>query len=386
MRLSMPFAFALLFVVPAALSAADPKAGGPSVTVEIERSSFNPTIGDRARIVAAFPAAGRATVLVVDRDGYPVRTLAADREVGVRQGFEWDGRDAAGAVVTDEAYSLKIDWRGGGKTAAYFPANQVFPMTSVPVQYYDRRGATLAYELPAPSRIHIQAGTAVKDPKTGVPVGPVMKTVVNREPRDGGRIAEHWNGLDESGFIYVPDLPNFVISVAATRLPEGSIIAFGNASRNFLEVAAARGANARSLFTYTAGAHAHHAGLPSLGDTSPPLALVAEGAVWSESDRAWVVRGAGVRLRLTLGGPAGPPFARQPGKIHRFVNAKLVGTAPAMPQPGTIDIPASRLAPGVNTISVNWQSDYGAVAANSIRVRIDPTASRGAATAKGGSR
>ncbi|HYC92293.1 MAG TPA: FlgD immunoglobulin-like domain containing protein [Thermoanaerobaculia bacterium] len=339
--------------------------------VSIDRGVMNPAIGDSVRISAAFPRTGRATVAIVDRDGVIVRTLA--NEADVRAGkneFVWNGRDASGEVVPDEAYSLKIDWTGDGVRAWYFPANRAFEMKSVPIKYYDRRGGTLAFDLPSPSRVHVQAGAAVM--KNGTAEGPVMKTVVNREPRVAGSIAEHWNGLDESGTTYVPDLPHFVIAVAATPLAENSIITTGNRQRTFVELAAARGEQVRSVFTFQTEGHAHHAGLPTLGDVSPGLVIEPVGGKWSEADRTWSVPAGDVKLRVTLAGPTASAFAKQPAKVHRFVDARLVGTSSADGTAElTVRIPKAKLAGTVRMVSVNWQSEYGGVAANTIRLRVN---------------
>lgn len=365
----MRLRFALFGVALCSLAALAQEARiGP---VSLDRGVINAAIGDSVRISAAFPRAGRATVAVVDRDGVIVRTLANDAEVRAgKNEFVWNGRDQSGEVVPDEAYSLKIDWTGDGVRAWYFPANRAFEVQPVPIKYYDRRSGTLAFDLPSPSRVHVQAGAAVM--KNGTAEGPVMKTVVNREPRVAGSIAEQWNGLDESGTTYVPDLPHFVIAVAATPLAENSIITTGNRQRTFVELAAARGEKLRSTFTFHAGGHAHHAGLPTLGDVSPGLVLEPVGGTWSEADRAWSVPPGDVKLRVTLAGPTASAFAKQPAKVHRFVDARLLGTSSADGAAElTVRIPKAKLAGAVRTVSVNWQSEYGGVAANTIRLRVN---------------
>ena len=306
---------------------------------------------------------------IVDRDGYAVRTLAARAPVAAgRTAWQWDGRDDGNAVVPDEAYSLKIDWQSGAASETWFPANAPAPLQSIPIRYYDRRGATLVYTLPRPSRVHIQAGSAVVDRKRGTAEGPVMKTIVNREPRVAGSIAEHWDGMDESGTIYVPDTPHFVISIAATPLPESSILTVGNHSVRFLDAAARR--RGKSLFTAAPAAHAHHAGLPVLADVSPGLTIEPVGARWSARDRAWKLDGPTLRLNVAASGPAAETFAAEPGTLFHFVNYKLAGqTKPNRPS-ATIDVAAASLRCGVNTLSVNWRSDYGAVAANSLRLIV----------------
>ncbi len=191
------------------------------------------------RISFSIGASGSLTFQILDRDGFLTRKLVS--ETPVRKGklsFEWNGRDDRGETVPDEAYSVKIDLTTGRKVNTYFPANAVGEELAVQPTYYDRRGAILAYKLPKASRVHIQAGTARIDPKTKEARGPVLKTIVNREPRVGGSIVESWAGMDEGGTIRVSDLPNFVIAIAASALPENSVIAVGNRTARFLDRAA----------------------------------------------------------------------------------------------------------------------------------------------------
>lgn len=327
-----------------------------------------------------FRTAGQATVVVLDRDGYPVRTLALQRKVEAGSArFEWDGQAPTGHVVPDEAYSFKVDWNRGRERASYFPANRIVEMRSVPPAYFDRHGGTLAYKLDAPSRVHIQAGWALKD-AAGEMNGAVMKTIADREPRVAGRIAEHWNGYDESGLIYLPDVPNFVTAIAVTPLPENSVIAFGNRKTTFLAEAARR--TGRSALTIPSSSHTHHAALTALDDHSPQLRAEPLDARWSPSERLWIVNGDTLRIRVTPSGPSAAAFLRQPAKVYRFVNQVLVGKEAAPGAFAVIEVSSKLLTDPVNQVSVNWRSDYGPVAANTLRARLE----RGAASPGGTSR
>lgn len=353
-------AFALVFLAVPAL------AGEQSVfaSVSLDRQQMNATLGHTVSVTVMLRRAGTLDVLVVDRDGFAVRQLARQSiapAAGSR--FTWDGRGSDGRVVPDEAYSFRIEWRDGKAREVYFPANAPAHMSALPTNGYFAQTATLSYTLPAPSRVHVQAGVAVKNPKTGVMEGPVMKTVVNRAPRAAGKIADQWNGLDESGTIFIPDLPDFVVAVAATPLPANSVITIGNRERTFAEAAVGR--SGKSLFTYEVHSHAHHMGLAVLDDVSPGLRIEPINATWSEQERLWITDDRTVRLKLTLTGPAATSFGRHPAKMFRFVNQKLTGATRAAQGQVTVSVPRSE----VHNFSFNWRSDYGAVAANTVRIR-----------------
>jgi hypothetical protein len=374
MRRSIPWFLVTVFAIGVAHAASQRCIG----SVKLDRASLNLVAHEVLTITVNFAKAGTASVLVVDRDGYAVRSLAKLQPVrGGPISFGWDGRDDHGQLVADEAYSLKIDWRGRGASDTYFPGNAPATMSTIPVRAYDRRTATLSYTLPQPSRVHIQAGTAVLDPKTKQLIGPVMKTIVNREPRSVGAIAEHWSGYDESSKIFVPDLENFVVAIAASPLPENSVITFGNRERRFVDTLTSRRGD--SLFTVHGG-HEHHAGLPTEDDISPALRIAPVNAAWSATDHAWIVKpGRALQLRLSAEGPTAAAFRSHPATVELFVDGRRVGK-PSKKTRDVVTLPL-RYETGVHRVSVNWNSEWGPVAANTIQIRI-----AGGDTAAGGSR
>jgi hypothetical protein len=342
-------------------------------TVSLKRETFNPKAGETVDLAVTFRKPGRASVSVVDRDGFVVRTIAVARPVQGSCSFAWDGRDDAGRIVSDEAYSFRIEWLDGKSRELWFPADRPSTPVSIPPRYFDRRSGTVAYTLPRASRVHIQAGTAVFDAQGKAIDGPVMKTIVNREPRSGGMIAEHWNGFDDRGGVFVADLEGFAIAIAAAPLADGTVIAFGNRERTFVaEVAKRHGV---SLFSHRHAASEHHGGLSTLDDVSPSLRVEPMNATWSATERAWIVRGDAVRLRLSLSGPTSAAFARQPSRIHRFINERRVGETVAVGK--IVEVPLQR-DQSVQRVSINWRSEWGPLATDTIRARrADVATSRG---------
>lgn len=333
-------------------------------TVSLTREAFNPTAGDTVDLTVIFRNAGRASVWVVDRDGFVVRTIAAARPVQRNDTFRWDGRDGSGRAVADEAYSFRIEWTDAKSRELWFPADRPSAPVSISPRYFDCRSGTLAYTLPRASRVHIQAGSAVFDAQGKAIDGPVMKTIVNREPRSGGMVAEHWSGFDDRGGVFIADLEGFAIAIAAAPLADGTVIAYGNHQRTFVaETAERRGP---SVFSRRHAASEHHGGLTTLDDVSPSLRIEPVNAIWSAADRVWIVRGDAVRLRLSLGGPTAAAFARQPSRIHRFIDGRRVGET--VPVGKIVDVPL-RHDQSVQRVSINWRSDWGPLATDTIRAR-----------------
>ena len=368
MRILLP----IVLIAAVSVAAAEPQPARSVIqSVAVSSTSFNPSSGESVRVSIVLAKAGRMDAVIVDRDGYPTRMLMFGRLFAAGRGeLIWDGRGDDGHIVADEAYSLRLQWTDGKTTESYFPANRPAQMTAVVPRYYSRSTATLVYELPVPSRVHVQAGTAALNPKTKKLEGPVLKTIVNREPRAAGRIAEYWNGFDESREIYVPDLQNFVTAIATTPLPENSIIAFGNHTITFLDYATARKGTSR--FTFRVRSHMHHAGLSALDDVSPPMKLEPLNAVWSEAERIWTTSDAVLKVRIGVEGLAAERFMAQPGKLYQFINGKQITLAPSARESMIVEIPMRQFPQSLNTLSINWQSLYGAVAASSLRVRAAP--------------
>jgi hypothetical protein len=223
--------------------------------------------------------------------------------------------------------------------------------------------------------IHAQAGSATIDATTKMYTGPVLKTLVNREPRPAGAIVESWNGFDESGAIYIPDLPQFVTAILATELPENAVIAFGNKSSTFLDVAAAR-SGASLLSPAKVHTHARHYGLVSLEDISPSLVVTPLNGRWDADAKAWTITGEPLRLGLRLEGPSARYVARQPGKIIAFVDYVQVLERIVRSPTETIDLRLGDDPTETHVVSVNWQSEYGPLSPNSIRVTRLPVNTR----------
>jgi hypothetical protein len=183
-------------------------------------------------------------------------------------------------------------------------------------------------------------------------------------------VAEHWDGFDESGTIYVPDFTDFVVAIAVTPLPENSVITYGNRERRFVDTIATR--TGKSEIIAPASPHAHHRGLQTLDDLSPSLKLEATHLQWSAADRAWIADGSALDLSFVPTGPGAERFITQPGTIYTFVNQAEESRVKAGPVISMSSIPSGRLKPGLNVITINWVSDWGAVAANSLRVIVKP--------------
>ncbi|HEY3055213.1 MAG TPA: hypothetical protein VGK31_04690, partial [Thermoanaerobaculia bacterium] len=171
-------------------------------TVTVSQASFNPSLHQTVTYTFTTDESGTLSAAILDRDTYVVKQLARDQHVAAGSTtLTWDGRDEAGSIVPDEAWSLHLSFRSPRGSWSYFPAEESAAMVSVRPDVYDRQTGVLRYILERPSRVHLQAGIAdrsSKDPRAGA----VFKTIVNRAPRPDGSVIEQWTGMDESNTIY----------------------------------------------------------------------------------------------------------------------------------------------------------------------------------------
>jgi hypothetical protein len=320
---------------------------------------FNPMIGQSAQIRLSASRPGNVTVEILDRDRFVVRTLGTvpiDKETVVR----WDGKDGAGEVVPDEAYAVRARLISGGSELVYDPGRDFQPQpVSIDKTSYSRVDGVLSYRLERPSRVHIQAGQA-RLVASGPAQGPVLRTIVDRAPRAGGSVIEAWNGMDDSGRVYIPDLPHFVVATLAVPLPESSLMTVGNRGVSFIDYASRhRAADFTRPRKLAAAAHAHHQGLNAFEDRSPRLALLREkgidSSVWkSGNDEA-------LAFSVQLDKDTAPFFLSQPNSLEVFIDLDRVSRVDCRANPCRVRLPASQIPRGRHRLGINWASELGPV-------------------------
>ncbi len=314
---------------------------------------------------------GTVRLEILDRDRYLIRRLAEQAVQPGPASFSWDGKDDAGLVVPDEAYTLRITLLGESAEDAYDPSRHYDPfpqdLTSCT---YSRGEGILSYTLPWPARVHILAGQATPDPATKAPRGPVLRTVVDRQPRSAGLVAETWNGFDENGTIYVPDLPHFVVGITIAPLPENAIIAVGKRDLAFFDYAGRRRPqDALTPRRLDAAHHSRHVGLTALEDQNPPLRIGVK-AAFDPTTRTYRTQRKPLDVTLTIEPRRGLYFLNPNAELSIFVDERLVLTRKAQRSPVQVTLGADVLPPGLHRVTFNWASGFGPVAVTAVRVNV----------------
>lgn len=183
--------------------------------------SFDPSAGDTVEVAYTLAEPARVTVSIYGpNEELIARPVDGEQRTAGPHREPWDGLDATGAPVADEAYYPVIVARGAAGTDRHDPlatsgGERVNPRD---IHFKSREGL-VTYVLPEPSRVLVRAG---------LEEGPLLATLVNWEPRGPGLSTERWSGRDQQGLRSFSRRPDAVVIVQAYALPDGSFIAYGN--------------------------------------------------------------------------------------------------------------------------------------------------------------
>ncbi len=237
-------------------------------------SSFNPSQREQVKVAYQLSRDAAVTVKVFDADFELVRILAdkAQRKAGDHS-EAWDGRDLDGKIVPNEAYFFTIEAEdpSSGETSVYdpttFSGGEAFDIGAAK---FDRASGTLTYRLPQPARVLIRLGITQG--------GPLLRTLVDWEPRISGEITELWNGKDADNVLEIWGLPKFRTLITGFTLPATSVITIGNTREEYrtYKLSLAQGRPKKLDRQWTAPRppkRSRHFALPRLWDHAPQVLI-----------------------------------------------------------------------------------------------------------------
>ncbi|WP_461393530.1 FlgD immunoglobulin-like domain containing protein [Deferrisoma sp.] len=194
----------------------------------MSKQTLNPARGETMEVGYRLGFPADVTLNVYDPDWHRVRTMTRPGQQPGPGSFSWDGKDDAGRILPDEAYFFTLLARGrDGETAVYDPTSfsggNERDITSATVDSVKR---TISYRLPFPARVLI---------RLGLEGGPLLRTLVDWQPRPAGMVTEYWDGKDEDGLISLWDEKKFKMIITCYQLPENSVILYGNKNMGYVE-------------------------------------------------------------------------------------------------------------------------------------------------------
>jgi hypothetical protein len=193
------------------------------------RESFAPVRGESFSIPVHLhdPAnVKQINVEIRSSDDDLMRTLVVTEIAPDTDKYEvkWDGKDDAGRVVPDEAYLPVVIVTMQSNEIVTIPEQG----SSGGEELYDFekniRPGVIEYSLPAASRMLV---------RSGIKNGPMLRTLIDWQPRTSGFHAERWNGRDKDDVIAIEQNPEVGYLIVAYELPHHSIITHGNSGESY---------------------------------------------------------------------------------------------------------------------------------------------------------
>jgi hypothetical protein len=205
-------------------------AAAPAAAIgDYARESFAPARGESFSIPVHVNDPAKVKAIKVEirsSDDDLMRTLAITDIAPDTTDYEvkWDGRDDAGSVVPDEAYSPVVVVTTQLNETVTIAAQG----SSGGEELYDFeksiRPGVIEYTLPAAGRMLV---------RSGIKNGPMLRTLIDWEPRTAGFHAERWNGRDKDDVIAIEQNPDVGYLIVGYQLPHHSIITHGNSSESY---------------------------------------------------------------------------------------------------------------------------------------------------------
>jgi hypothetical protein len=337
--------------------------------VAVSPKLFNPTTGETATISFSITQPAKISLRIFDPDHHLLREIMSEGSATLEpQKLVWDGKDAQGRVVPDEAYFFTIEaFNHQGLIAHYdpttFSGGEVVRADGV---NFDKDKKTIFYELPGDARVAIKAGISGG--------GPLLKNILSGLPRAAGRHEESWDGRDESGIVEVPAERNYSLNVEAVSLFENSLITTGNSAYDYFrysrDIAPER---PRKIARPFRGHEAAFAGLPPK-DPSPLVPEPKFRIEWPDetprteenvpivSDRA--------AIRIRLDDKIKTTITEQRYEIILFVDFRFVTEMEEGYSPFNLKWNTRETANGEHLITINVATLSGQVSSASTRLTV----------------
>ncbi len=166
----------------------------------------------------------KVKIITSDNDLIRVLLPIKNKENTNSYEFSWDGRDTERGVVPDEVYHPVINILTADNVTHTISSHTSSGGEEVYGFEKHIRPGAIEYTLPVASRVLI---------RTGIKNGPMLRTLIDWQPRTSGFHVERWNGRDLDDLIAVEQNPKVGHLIVGYQLPDNSIITYGNNSETY---------------------------------------------------------------------------------------------------------------------------------------------------------
>ncbi len=328
-----------------------------------DNNEFSPQQQQILSIPFQLQAKAKIKVIIHTPDNDPIRQL--DSEDFLPPGKHrliWDGRDANGVLVPDEAYNpvFEIHWQDGTKQTVDFRDTGGEVIEPLPVRITSRKN--LSFTLPHPARVLA---------RLGIKGGPMLKSLLNWAPRNRGKTLLHWDGYDQDKLLDIRRNPKLSILVEAYRLPEHAVLTVGNtqtsyrAYRRGLKTATPPRSFTADQLERNGKRIVSHYFYPKDMNLSPQVALTIDKAFPTNAQGLPIVQ-CPCPIRVSLANDDKPQLQESLYEIAFFIDNEFVSEQEQGYVPFTWRWKPSNLAPGKHILTVNVSGLRGEVGVRSL--------------------
>ncbi|WP_041603587.1 FlgD immunoglobulin-like domain containing protein [Thioflavicoccus mobilis] len=330
----------------------------------LAKTSFNPSRGEALDLTLDLKQAADVTVRVFDADWREVSTLVEKKAMPAGESaLGWSGKNAQGEVVPDEAYFFTVEAEAGDLEEIYdptaFSGGEEADLTEASL---DPSVGAIRYRLPEMARVNI---------RIGISGGPLMRTVVDWEPRVAGAVTDYWDGKDLDGLIDLWEHPDRKMIITYFTLPASSVITYGNDNALDLDrvfEADARTKPERNPQRAESTKISRHYRIPRAQDRAPTIKMGFPNQV-GEEDGAVVLNGRSI-VHVDLDEASKPHFQSAKFEIVFYVDGRFYAEEETGYAPYNWVWDTSQMDEGSYLLTVNVSSFKDQIGIKSARVKI----------------
>ncbi len=339
-------------------------------TVDIEeydRYEFNPSRGQTFEIPVSTQATGTVEIHLYSPDGDRVRTLSTNTavEAGLHR-ISWDGQDAQGTTVPDEAYVPVVRFMPAEGTAEEYDPREFSGGEELRIEPQVESSGQIHFQLERPARILARAG---------IRSGPMMASMANWQVRGPGRNIIPWNGHDRDGLVNLLENDHLALLVTGYELPRHSILTSGNSELSYRAWRDAHGWSSEMpdfsdvVLERDGRRVSRHFYLPRSADIDPRITLDLSEELPVNEAGIPVVSGP-VTLRVNMHEEDRWAMQQSLYEVAFFIDQTFVSEEEQGYVPLSWRWNPAGLAPGVHVVTVNVSGFNGQVGVKSLKVAI----------------
>jgi hypothetical protein len=333
--------------------------------VTLAKTSFNPFRGEALGVSLDLRQPAYVTVRVYDADWKEVAVVADSQamEAGENR-LVWDGKDGHRRVVADEAYFFTVEAKSpDNEVEVYdptaFSGGEEADLTEARI---DPLLGAIRYQLPQMARVNI---------RIGISGGPLLKTVVDWEPRVAGEVTDYWDGKDLDQLIDLREHPDRKIIISYFTLPATSVITYGNKGSKGTDTARSEDRPIKPDRTGDWAADkriSHHYRIPRAQDTSPQIRMEFPNSI-GEEDGAVVLEGRSL-VHVDLDAESKRHFQSSKFEIVFYVDGRFYAEEETGYAPYNWVWDTSEMEEGTYLLTVNVASFKDQIGIKSAKVKI----------------